>query len=311
MVGYDVVHFHALGPSLFSWLPRMFSTKVIVTVHGLDFQRPKWNGMAKAILRAGAWTSAKCPHQTIVVSRVLQRHYEEIYGRSPVYIPNGVTAPSTRPLDALAKRFGISKHKYILSLGRLVPEKGLHTLIEAFKCIRSDVRLVIAGDSSHSDDYVRRLRSLAQDDGRIIFTGSLHGEEKDEAFSNAMFFVLPSELEGMPITLLEAMSYGCPVIASDIPECREVSQAPGLALEPEGYACGIFKVGNLQSLIVELERMLSDPSLPTKGQLARKHVLQTYNWDLITHRTLEVYGQAMSPLLSVPAKSTSMDHHAH
>jgi glycosyltransferase involved in cell wall biosynthesis len=304
--GFDVVHVHATGPSLLSWVPRLFGRKVVVTVHGMDYRRGKWGRMAKLVLRAGAWTAANCPDETIVVSRELRTIYEQEYGRETTWVPNGVSRPLVRPLVRL-KKLGLARGKYVLSLGRLVPEKGLHTLIEAFRGLdrSSDVKLVIAGGSSHSDGYVDHLKELAGDDERIMFVGPLYGADKDEAFSNAALFAMPSELEGMPITLLEAMSYGCPVLASDIPECREVCEAPGLAMGPGQHACATFACKDASDLRAKLEETIADPLREARGRHAQRHVLQTYNWDAITERTLQVYSRSAGDTLFEPDSATS------
>ncbi|MBG0789920.1 MAG: glycosyltransferase family 4 protein [Desulfovibrionaceae bacterium] len=284
LVGYDVVHFHATGPSLLSWIPRLAMTPTIVTVHGLDYLRAKWGKAARAILRAGAWTSAFCPSRTIVVSKVLREHYKKTYGRDTAHVPNGIEAPTLRTLDGL-KRFGIDKGEYVLSLGRLVPEKGIHYLVEAFRGVDTSVKLVIVGGDSLSGGYLQELKVIAGDDPRIVFTGPLYGADKDEAFSNARMFAIPSDLEGMPIAMLEAMSYGCPTLSSDIPECMEVFDGR------EGEVGFSFTQGNIESLKAQLEMMLG-LNLSPIGAAGRDYVLDNYNWDAITEQTLSVYREA-------------------
>lgn len=288
LAGYDVVHFHATGPSLLSWAPRLTGRKVAVTVHGLDYRRAKWGGLASLVLRAGAWTSARCPDATIVVSRELQEHYLRTYHRKTVRIPNGVNPPERRALDRL-RRFGLEPGRYLLSLGRLVPEKGLHTLIEAFRGLDTadaDLRLVLAGDPALAGNYPERLRALAGDDPRIVFPGPLYGADKDEAFSNARLFCLPSELEGMPIALLEAMSYGCPCLVSDIPECLEVVRPEGE--EPLALSFARGDVGDLRRALAEALGPRA-ASLAGLGERGRGHVLARYDWERITDATLDVY----------------------
>jgi glycosyltransferase involved in cell wall biosynthesis len=295
LTGFDIVHFHATGPSLLSWVPRLTGRRVVVTVHGLDYQRAKWGGIASLVLKAGAWTSARCPQATIVVSAKLKAHYRERYGRETFHIPNGVSRPVSRPLDGLA-RFGLVPGGYVLSLGRLVPEKGAHHLIEAFRLLDTDLKLVVAGGSSHSDGYESHLRGLAGEDPRIVFTGPLYGPDKDEAFSNARLFVMPSELEGMPIVLLEAMSHGCPVLTSDIEECVEVFP-DGTCRDPRAGGIGpdtlalSHPVAEVASLAENLGRALEDPGLAAMGLRARDMTLATYDWDRITTATLGVYAQ--------------------
>lgn len=291
--GYDVVHFHATGPSLLSWVPRLTGRKVAVTVHGLDYRRAKWGGFASLVLRAGAWTSAHCPNATIVVSQELARHYRETYRRETVHIPNGVTPPTQRPLERL-RRFGLEHGNYLLSLGRIVPEKGLHTLVEAFRSWETDYKLVLAGDAGHADDYLERLHTLAGNDPRILFTGPLYAEDKDEAFSNARLFCLPSELEGMPIALLEAMSYGCPTLVSDIPECLEVIRPQNAHGEEDAALALDFTVGDTTSLGHMLHHLPDQATLSAMGERAREHVLTHFNWDRITRQTLDVYASMLS-----------------
>lgn len=285
LAGYDVVHFHATGPSLLSWMPRLTGTPTIVTVHGLDFLRAKWGGLATLVLRAGAWTSANCPSQTIVVSKVLKKHYKDVYKRITTHIPNGINKPSSRQVKLL-RQYGVKGHDYILSLGRLVPEKGIHYLIPAFRTIQTEMKLLVVGGDSLSGGYLEELKRLAGDDQRIVFTGPLFGETKDEAFSNAKLFSIPSDLEGMPIAMLEAMSYGCPVLSSDIPECMEVLDG---SEDQIGFS---FAQGNVDSLAEQLHKMLSNPALAQFGEKARNHVLDRYNWDTITEQTLGIYEAA-------------------
>lgn len=284
--GYDIIHIHALGPALLSWLPRLAGNRVVVTVHGLDFLRGKWGLLASGILRLGALVAAHCSSHTIVVSRQLRGYFAKRYAVDTTYIPNGISAPTLRPLQRLG-RFGLEKNSYILFLGRLVPEKGAHDLIEAFRACDCGLKLVIAGGSSHSDTYVESLHQAAANDERIVFTGPLFGEDKDEAFSNAALFVLPSLLEGMPIVLLEAMSYGCPVLASDIPECLEVVQ------EHTPPLTWTFRAGNSHSLATMLGEVLASGERVDRGARAREAVLARYEWDGIVAETLQCYQAAL------------------
>jgi len=286
LTGYDVVHFQALGPSLLSWAPRLAGRRVVVTVHGLDYLRGKWGRAASLVLRLGAWTSAHCPNRTIVVSRQLQQHFASALHTATTCIPNGVNTPVRRPLNAL-RRFGLAEQGYVLFLGRLVPEKGAHQLIQAFRQVDTGLKLVLAGGSSHSDAYVEELKELAGQDRRIVFTGPLFGADKDEAFSNAKCFVLPSLLEGMPLTLLEALSYGCPTLASDIPECLEVLDAGGAPL------ARTFAHGDPADLALRLADMLKRLDLDEMAEHARREVLARHDWDAITRQTLAVYAETL------------------
>lgn len=289
--GFDIVHFHGMGPSLMSWAPRLFGRRVVATAHGLDFLRAKWGMAARTALRAGAWCLGRFPHETIAVSRKLRDYYIEHMGRFTHYIPNGVNQPAMRDLDALAERFDLVRGEYILSLGRLTPEKGAHYLVEAFRGMDTSFKLVVAGDELFDNRYSARLRELAGGDRRIVFTGGLYGADKDEAFANAAAFVLPSDLEGMPIAMLEAMSYGCPVLSSDIAECDEIWDEA--ERRGAGTICSSFAAANVNDLRRALEALLRDPGRIAMGARAREYVLSRYDWDEIADATLDVYAAAL------------------
>ncbi len=220
--GYDVIHFHAEGPCTMLWIPKMFGIRVIATIHGLDWQRSKWGNFASRVLKFGEKIAAKYADEVIVLSKNMQNYFEEIYGRNTVYIPNGINKPEIQSADIITKTYGLEKDGYILFLARIVPEKGLHYLIEAYYRLRTDKRLVIAGGSSHSYEYMEQIKSMAAHDSRIIMTDFVHGKCLEELYSNAYLFVLPSDVEGMALSLLEAMSYGNCCIVSNINENTEV-----------------------------------------------------------------------------------------
>jgi glycosyltransferase involved in cell wall biosynthesis len=275
----DIVHFHALGPSVFAILPRICRKRAVVTVHGLDWQRAKWGRFATACLKAGEWTSAQFCDATICVSRGLKEYYIQKYGNSAWYVPNGVNIPDPLPPDSI-KVFGLDRKNYILFLSRLVPEKGCHYLIEAFNKIDTSMKLVIAGGAGHTEAYVRYLKDLARNNDRIIFTGFVSGDILKELFSNAYLYVLPSEIEGLPISLLEAMSYALCVLTSDIPENLEITSDCGFS----------FRNKDPLSLQTTLEILLADSSLvDEKGKIGKEKVIQEYNWDIIAEQTERVY----------------------
>ncbi len=282
--GYDIVHYHALGPGVFSPLSQYFSrAKVVQTIHGLDHDRAKWGRGARAFLKSGAWLSAHVPNATIVVSRDLAAHYRRRYGRSAVYVPNGVNVPVPRAAKQIQRRFGLAGGDYLFWVGRMVPEKGLDLLVKAFCRLPGDVRLVLGGGSGYADEYVEGLKRLAAGDPRVVFTGYVFGELLEELYSNAAAFVLPSDLEGLPLTLLEAVSYGTPVVASDIPPHVEVlgSDAPGGRL---------FPAGNETALGALLGSVLSDVAKERDGaDTLRARVLSHYDWDSATEMTEDVY----------------------
>lgn len=280
---YNVVHIHAEGPASFCWLPRLMGKKVIVTVHGLDWQREKWKGgFASKYIHFGERMAVKWADEMIVLSREVQKYFEDNYNRNTVFIPNGVTRPEKKKADLISQQFGLQKNSYILYLGRIVPEKGEHYLIQAFKQLETDKKLVIAGGASDTDDYMKQLKGLASDDDRIIFTGFVQGELLQELYSNAYLYVLPSDLEGMPLSLLEAMSFGNCCLTSDIPECTEVIGHHGFS----------FKKGNVEDLKEKLQELCKQESTVHDYQeKASDYICRKYDWDIIVQKTLMLYQQ--------------------
>lgn len=277
---YDVVHFHAEGPCAMLWLPKLFGKRCIATVHGLDHQRAKWGRFASRYIKAGEKCAAKRADAIIVLSESVRDYFKETYGRETVFIPNGVSRPKKAELVELSEKYGLKKDGYILFLARLVPEKGVKRLIEAFAKVDTDKRLVIAGGSSDTAELEAELHELAREDRRVLFTGFVQGRELCELYSNAYLYVLPSELEGMPLSLLEAMSYGNCCLTSDIPECASV-------IEDKGYT---FKAGDTGDLVSKLQMLCNNRSLVEEmKKTAADYVCEKYNWDDVTNRTLEIY----------------------
>ena len=200
-----------------------------LTSGGIDWQREKWqSGLGSKFIHQGEKNAAKYADEVIVLSKGVQDYFKETYGRETHFIPNGVNRPQIREASLITDKFGLKKDSYILFLGRLVPEKGIRYLVEAFKNVKTDKKLVIAGGSSDTDSFMEELKELAKGDDRILFTGFVQGAMLDELYSNAYIYTLPSDLEGMPLSLLEAMSYGNCCLVSDIPECAEVVEDKGL-----------------------------------------------------------------------------------
>ena len=285
------MHYHALGPTLFSTIPGFFGKKIVSTIHGLDWQRAKWGSLAKKVLSQGEKVAAHKPDALIVVSRTLQGYFKDRYNKTAHYIPNGITRPNRRLPGEAGARWRLQKDSYLLFVGRLVPEKGAHYLIEAFRKIDTDKSLVIAGGDSHSKDYELRLHRMAEGDKRIIFTGYVYGSLLDELYSNAYLYVHPSDIEGLPLSLLEALSYGRCVLASDIPENMEV-------IAPQGQEeCGfIFRKSDVESLGLRMRHLLDHPVLvEEKGSLAQEYVLKTYDWDRVAEQTMSVYRALLEP----------------
>lgn len=278
---YDVVHIHAEGPAAFCFIPKLFRKRVVVTVHGLDWQREKWkSGFGAKYIHLGEKMAVKHADEIIVLSKGVQRYFMDTYGRETVFIPNGVNRPEIKHADIINKRFGLSKDSYILYLGRIVPEKGEHYLIDAFKQIDTDKKLVIAGGSSDTDEYMDRLKKMAQGDERIVFTGFVQGQMLEELYSNAYIYVLPSDLEGMPLSLLEAMSYGNCCLVSDIKECTEV-------IEDKAE---VFRKSDIDDLRIRLQELCSREDLVQKYKKdAAEYICGRYDWNKIVDKTLELY----------------------
>lgn len=278
---YDVIHIHAEGPAFFAWLPKMFGKRVVVTVHGIDWQREKWkSGFGSKFIRQGEKNAVKYADEIIVLSKGVQDYFKKVYGRETNFIPNGVNRPKLRAAEQISEKFGLSKDSYILFLGRLVPEKGIRYLIEAFKQVKTDKKLVIAGGSSDTDSFERELKDLAKNDERIIFTGFVQGSLLDELYSNAYIYTLPSDLEGMPLSLLEAMSYGNCCLVSDIPECTEVVEDKAL----------IFKKSDVSDLWEKLQDACNHPeNVMELKKEAADFICKKYDWDDVVEKTLNLY----------------------
>ena len=276
-----VVHIHAEGPAFMCWLPKLFGKKVIVTVHGLDWQREKWKkGFGAKYIRAGEKMAVRFADEIIVLSENVCNYFRDTYGRETVLIPNGVSKPEQIPAQKITDTFGLTKDSYILFLGRLVPEKGIHYLIEAFRQVDTEKKLVIAGGSSDTDSYVENLKELASDDERILFTGFVQGQMLEEMYSNAYLYVLPSDLEGMPLSLLEAMSYGNCCVVSDIPECADVVCDHGIVF-PKADVSGLQAC--LQQLCTDVQKVASYKAGATDFICAK------YSWEEVTEKTENLY----------------------
>ena len=276
---YDVVHFHAEGPCAMLWLPKLFGKRCVATVHGLDHQRAKWGKFARAYIMLGEKCAVRFADEIIVLSKGVQKYFKDTYNRETVLIPNGVTKPEIREADQIIEQFGLQKDGYILYLGRLVPEKGIHYLLQAYRQLDTDKKLVIAGGLSDSDAYGAELKTMAAKDERILFTGFVQGRILEELYSNAYIYTLPSDLEGMPLSLLEAMSYGNCCVVSDISECTEVV---------EDKAC-VFPKGNAEALADCLRNLCADSNVVNAMKKSSDFVCGKYNWDDVTNRTLELY----------------------
>ena len=277
---FDIVHIHAEGPAFWSFLPKIFGKRVIVTVHGLDHKRAKWGGFASWYIMQGEKHAVKYADEIIVLSKEVKKYFKDMYNRNTNFIPNGVNKPILRKDMLIRDKFNINKDGYILYLGRIVPEKGIQYLIEAFKAINTNKKLVIAGGSSDTESFMYELKNLAKKDKRIIFTDFVEGEILEELYSNAYVYVLPSDLEGMPLSLLEAMSYGNCCLVSNISECKDVVEDKAV----------IFEKSNVEDLKDKLRNLIDNKSLVEYyKKIAREFICKKYNWDDVVKKTLEIY----------------------
>ncbi|MFA6010328.1 MAG: glycosyltransferase family 4 protein [Desulfobacteraceae bacterium] len=283
----DLVHIHNIGPALVLPLLKLAGLKVLVTYHSDNYNHEKWGIVAKKILKAGEWLVGRMADRVIVVSKRQLALFDD--KSRVINIPNGVTisVPSTSAETISAH--GVLPGQYILAVARFVPEKGLDLLVKAFKLYTGDLKLVIAGDADHETAYSRDLKQQMAGDSRIIGTGYITGDRLTLLFSNARLFVLPSRHEGLPIALLEALGYGLPVLASDIPANRE------LELPDERY----FKSGNIEDLLYKLEN-IADIMIPQEEKESqKKRISESYDWNSVAEKTLDVYKEMFFPFMSM------------
>lgn len=276
---YDVLHYHAEGSCAMLWIPHLFKKRIVVTIHGLDWQRSKWGGFATKYIKFGEKMAAKYADEIIVLSKGVQKYFKDTYNRDTNFIPNGVNKPTIRKANIIKKKYQLEKDGYILFLARIVPEKGLHYLIEVYKQIYTDKKLVIAGGASHTTDYLEKIKKMVQKDDRIIMTGFVQGEELEELFSNCYLYCLPSDVEGMPISLLEAMSYGCNCLVSDIEENMQVT---------DEYA-SVFEKGNVDNLKIKLKKCLDDAIIKKNKNEIIDYILKKYSWKDVINKTVKLY----------------------
>lgn len=277
---HDVVHFHAEGPCVMLWLPKLAGKRCIVTVHGLDHQRAKWGKLASAYIMLGEKCAVKFADEIIVLSRGIQNYFLSTYGRTTRYIPNGINRPVNREADIITNKFGLTKDSYFLYLGRIVPEKGIQYLISAFQYVNTDKKLVIAGGASDSDEFMQKLKEMAASNKRVVFTGFVQGHLLDELYSNAYVYTHPSDLEGMSLSLLEAMSYGNCCLVSDIAECTEVVENKAV----------VFEKGNVRELAEKMQFLCDKTDVVEKYKKeAADFICKKYVWDDVVRETLALY----------------------
>ena len=281
---YDIVHFHALGPSLFTCLPSIAtSAKVVVTCQGLDWQRAKWGNFSTRLIQLGEKAAVRFADGFIVVSDALKNYFWETYNRKTIYIPNAPASyADSDPNFTYGTDLGLERKRYIVFLGRLVPEKCPDLLVEAFSTLKpKGWKLVLAGGVSDTKTFTADLLEKVASDRNIIFAGELRGDRLAEIVRGAGLFVLPSDLEGLPLAMLEAMREGIPVLASDIaPHQQLINNGRGM----------LFEAGNVKSCVKSLDWAVNHPQeLAVMAKNAQKHVENNYSWDRITSETLKLY----------------------
>jgi len=272
----DIVHIHAIGPAILTPFARLLGLKVVFTHHGPDYNRAKWGPFAKFILRLGERFGTYYANEVIVISELIQKTLLDKYNRADTHlIYNGVPKPVIIEKSDYIKSLGLKSGKYVFALGRFVEEKGFDILIRAFSGIDQNIyKLVIAGDADHETSYSRNLKKLAKSNN-VVLTGFVKGKKLQELFSHARLFVMPSFHEGLPISLLEAMSYSLPVLVSDIPANRQIEL-------PENR---FFIPGDDSCLIDSLKEQLKSDYKPVNYDMT------PYNWDLIAIQTKLIYEQ--------------------
>jgi glycosyltransferase involved in cell wall biosynthesis len=283
---FDVVHLHGIGPAAFAPLARMFGRKVVATFHALDWRQVKWGSRAKSILKRGESLGAQQSDGVIAVSRLMQAYIQSAHGVSATYIPNGATLPSTPISAAPLAQWGLVPGEYLLTVGRIIPDRDLDTLLRAFEIVRKDhltLHLVVVGSETPRTAYSTALERMAGE--RVVFTGDVFGEALDALYAHCMIYVLASRVEGLPITVCEAMAHGRPLVLSDIPENAEVA----------GDVAKYFKCADYSALAAELEMLVKDPGgRATLGLAARARCEAHYNWELIADQVESVYYRVLS-----------------
>ncbi len=284
----DILHIHAIGPAFFTPLAKLLGMKVIVTHHGPDYKRKKWGRFAKFVLKLGEYLAVKFADKMIVISKEIKNMLERKYRRYGLeYIPNGIFLPEIISTGKTLQKFGLIPKRYIFTASRFVPEKGLHDLIDAYRKIPSPpFKLVIAGDADHETDYSRKIKKMAKETEGVVLIGFISGRPLQELYSNAGLFVLPSYYEGLPIALLEALSYGLPVLVSDIPAHREFPLPEFRFFKPG-------KIGQLAKKMIELFKLGISEEEKERMKIV---LLRDYNWDKIARDTFEVYKNVMGKL---------------
>jgi glycosyltransferase involved in cell wall biosynthesis len=275
---FDIVHFHGIGPAAFVPVTKLFGKKVVSTLHALDWRQVKWGPTASRLLKAGEARGVRTSDGIIAVSRILQQYVQDHYGLAAQYIPNGATLPTDAPRAGEISRWGLAGGDYVLAVGRIIRDRGLHYLIDAFRGVSGDLKLVIVGAETPPTGYSKDLREMA--DGRVVFTGEVFGRALEDLYANCAVYVLASRVEGLPITVCEAMAHGRPLLLSEIPENKEVAGDAALYFNPTD---AIELQSQLQALLEDqdLQQALSARGL--------ERARSTFNWDRVADQIESYY----------------------
>jgi glycosyltransferase involved in cell wall biosynthesis len=280
----DIVHFHGFGSIILAFIMRLKHRRIFLQGHGIEWKRSRWNCVIKFFLKLIEVESVRFADRVIVVSKLLKSYLWEKYHRESAYIPNGVNPPKLRK-PSLINKLGLNGNDYIFFAARLVREKGAHYLIEAYKRLNTNLKLVIAGDAKYEGKYKEELQNLSSDNPNIIFTGFIKGEILEELFSNCFIFVLPSEIEGLSIALLEAMSYGNCCLVSDIPENLE-------AINNFGFS---FRSKDSIDLTEKLKYLIDhQDEVDSVRKASAEYVLNNYSWDKVAQQVEKLYKQSLN-----------------
>jgi len=280
---FDIVHYHGIGPSLFCWIPTLMGKITVSTIHAPDYRQVKWGPVAKYFLRMGERIAVRRSTAPVSVSKLMAERLGEESRKEVRYIPNGATLFGATEF-AHAGRLGLEKERYILAVGRFIYERGFHTLLEAFRDVKTDLRMVIVGDARFEEEYAARLRDLA--DERVLFPGYISGPELNELYAHCSFYVLPSLVEGLPISLIEAMSFSRPLLVSDIPENLEVAEGIAVSFKRDDK-------GSLRDAMIRMLEM-STEERRQRGSDARKRVTCFYTWDIVAEQLDELYHELVA-----------------
>jgi len=281
---FDIVHFHNIAPAVFCGLPRLFGKKTIVHIHGVGWTDVTWGPFVRWLMKVFEYPAIYWSNGFATVSEPAVEYFQTKYKRKVKYVTSTTEFHDPKPPEKILE-LGLKPDGYILFVARLTPQKGLHYLLRAFRKVNTDKKLVIAGDVDPADglgEYVNQLKAMA--DERTIFLGWVYGDLLDELYSNAFLFVLPSETEGLSVSLIEAINFGCGVLVSDIPENLD-------ALQDYGFS---FKNADVDDLARTLQHLVDNPELvfAKKGK-GREYVRQRYGIGPVVDSLEELYEEVM------------------